>query len=244
VSSVYEALQRARRGSSDALPLRWRPASPAERPPVWLSPGPLAGYVAPLLSALRPLLDGKDGTVIHVAAASAGEGASTIAREFAMLAGTSGRRRTLLLDADRRNPQTAKSFSCDTQQGLIDALQGGHDDAEILRPIAGTLLSVACLAGEHGPAIAYSDILHELYSRLREQFALTVVDCPAIGDGAYFDLLPEAVDGIVLVVQAEKTRPAVITHARDLVQQAGGHILGAVLNQRSNYIPEFLYRKL
>jgi hypothetical protein len=57
-------------------------------------------------------------------------------------------------------------------------------------------------------------------------------------------LLPEEADGIFLVIRAEATRPAVISHAKALVEQAGGHFLGAVLNARRNYIPGFMYRML
>jgi Mrp family chromosome partitioning ATPase len=204
----------------------------------------LAPPLMPLLAAIRPLLDSKPGVVLHVVAATEGEGSSTIAREFAMLAGTTGHRRTLLLDADRHNPQTARAFGCDTGRGLVEFLWGGLDDSEVLQTIAGTMLSVTCLAGERGPSAVDAESLREIYNRLREQFELIVVDCPAVGDGDYSNLLPDAADGVILVVQAEKTRPAVVARARDLVQQAGGQVLGAVLNRRTNYIPEFLYKLL
>lgn len=244
MSSVYEALQRARQGGSGVVPLRAPTSRELDRSPVSLAPGPLAPPLMPLLAAIRPLLDSKAGVVLHVVAATAGEGSSTIAREFAMLAGTTGHRRTLLLDADRRSPQTARAFGCDTGRGLVEFLWGGLDDTEVLQAIGGTMLSVTCLTGEHGPAAIDAESVRELYSRLREQFELIVVDCPAVGDGGYSTLLPDAADGVILVVQAEKTRPAVVSHAKDLVTQAGGHVLGAVLNRRTNYIPEFLYKLL
>ncbi len=245
MSSVYEALQRARRGSSGFVPLRAPPAArEIGRSPVSLAPGPMATPLAPLLAAIRPLLDSKPGVVLHVVAATVGEGASTIAREFAMLAGTTGHRRTLLVDADRRDPQTARAFNIDTAQGLVEFLWGGADDADVLQPVAGTMLSVTRLIGERGPAAVDTETLRELYTRLREQFELVVVDCPAVGEGGYSSLLPEAVDGVILVVQAERTRPAVIGHAKDIIEQAGGQVLGAVLNRRTNYIPEFLYKLL
>ncbi len=244
MSSVYEALQRARRGSRSVAPLRPPAAREIIRSPVSLAPGPLATPLAPLLAAIRPLLDSKAGVVLHLVAATAGEGASTIAREFAMLAGTTGHRRTLLIDADRRNPQTARAFGVETGQGLVEFLWGGLDNSDVLQPIPGTLLSVTCLIGERGPTSVNAESLRELYGRLRQQFELVVVDCPPVGDGTYSSLLPAAVDGVVLVVQAEKTRPAVIAHAKDIVQQAGGQVLGAVLNRRTNYIPEFLYKLL
>lgn len=244
MSSVYEALQRARRGGSGLVPLRPPAAREVGRSPVSLAPGPLATPLTPLFAAIRPLLDSKQGIVLHIVAATVGEGASTIAREFAMLAGTTGHRRTLLIDADRRNPQTAREFGCNAGQGLVEFLWGGLDDCDVLQPIAGTLLSVTCLIGERGPASVDAESLRELYGQLRKQFELIVVDCPPVGDGAYSSLLPEAADWVILVVQAEKTRPAVIARAKDLVEQAGGQVLGAVLNRRTNYIPEFLYKLL
>jgi Mrp family chromosome partitioning ATPase len=244
MSSVYEALQRARRGGSATAPLRQPATREIDRSPVSLAPGPLATPLAPLFAAILPLLDSKQGVVLHLVAATPGEGTSTIAREFAMLAGTTGHRRTLLVDADRRNPQSARAFGCDTGQGLAELLWGGVDDQDVLHPIPGTLLSVTSLIGERGPASLDAESLRELYGSLREQFELIIVDCPPIGEGAFSSLLPEATDGVVLVVQAEKTRPAVISRAKDLVEQAGGRVLGAVLNQRTNYIPDFLYKML
>ena len=244
MSGVYEALQRVRQGGQGRMLPGERPSRGTEpAPPAARSPGPAAAELTPLLAAVRPLLDGK-GAVLHFVAAALGEGTSTIAREFALLAGTTGRRRTLLIDAVRRDPQTARHFNCDVTRGLIDGAWIGQEEADMGRVVNGTTLSVVCLVGSrsNGPADAVT--LSALYEELRGQFDLIVVDCPAIESGEYATLLPEEADGIFLVIRAEATRPAVISHAKALVEQAGGHFLGAVLNARRNYIPGFMYRML
>ncbi|HEX3862266.1 MAG TPA: CpsD/CapB family tyrosine-protein kinase [Stellaceae bacterium] len=253
MSSVYDALQRARRGGNSLIPTR-RPATRVTDPDPSVavppraeptaSPGAMAVPLSPLLASIRPLLDGTQGAVLHVVAATAGEGASTIAREFALLAGTNGHRHTLLIDADRANPQTARAFGRDKAQGVVEFLWSGANDFDALQQVPGTLLSVARLVGENGPPSLDADTLRETYRRVREYFELVVVDCPPVGGDVYSHLLPEATDGVVLVVQAEKTRPAVISRAKDIVQQAGGQVIGAVLNRRTNYIPDFLYKLL
>ena len=244
MSGVYEALQRVRQGGADrALPGE-RPARGPEQPPITRKPSPIAVELTPLLSAVRPLLDGNRGALLHFVATTSGEGTSTITREFALLAATSGRRRTLLIDAARRDPQTARYFDCDVSRGLIDGIWIGYDEADLRRPVPGTSLSVACLVGTRGNGPADAVTLSTLYEQLREQFELIVVDCPAMESGEYSPLLPEETDGIFLVIRAEGTRPAVIAHAKALVEQSGGHFLGAVLNARRNYIPGFLYRLL
>lgn len=246
MTSVYDALQRVRQASRDLTLPGERPVAPPspERRPVTRAPGPIAAELTPLLAAVRPLLAAGKGAVVHFVAAATGEGTSTIAREFAMLAATTGRRRTLLLDAARGSLETARYFDCDTSRGLIDGVWIGAEEAEREQPITGTSLTVACLTGERGQGIADPATLRALYDHLRDQFELVVVDCAAMERGEYSTLLPEAADGIFLVIRAEATRPAVITHAKALVEQAGGRFLGAVLNQRRNYIPGFLYRLL
>jgi Mrp family chromosome partitioning ATPase len=242
--SVYEALQRVRQGGADRPLADLRPEGGREQPPpITRSPGAIAAELTPMLSAVRPLLDGTKGAVLHVVSSTPGEGTSTIAREFALLAGTTGRRRTLLIDATR-DLETARFFECDTARGLVDGVWIGYDEASLQRAVAGTSLSVACLVGMRGTAAADPGTLNALYEQLRGQFELIVVDCPAIESGEHAALLPEAADGIFLVVRAEATRPAVIVHAKALVEQAGGRFLGAVLNGRRNYIPGFLYRLL
>jgi Mrp family chromosome partitioning ATPase len=200
--------------------------------------------LTPLLAAVRPLLDGERGAVIQIVAATEGEGASTVAREFALLAGSSGHRRTLLVDADLRHPETAKRFGCDTGPALVDWLRSGIDGAAVLRAVPGTLTSVARLVGERSARTADAETLRELYEALRDRFELTIVDCPSIAGKTYPNLLPEAADGVIMVIEAEATRPVVVTHAKTQIELSGATVLGAVLNRRSNYIPNFLYRLL
>lgn len=250
LTSVYDALQRVRQASHDraqpTAPLTGDPA-PApqqqQQPLPARAPGPVAAELTPLLAAVRPLLDGATGTVLHFVAAAAGEGTSTVAREFALLAATTGRRRTLLIDGARGDLQTARYFGCDTSRGLIDGIWIGFDEANLQRAVPGTL-SVACMVGDRGSGPADAATLRALYAQLRHQFELIVVDCAAMERGEYSNLMPEEADGIFLVIRAEGTRPAVIVHAKALVEQAGGRFLGAVLNCRRNYIPGFLYRLL
>jgi len=83
-----------------------------------------------------------------------------------------------------------------------------------------------------------------LYEQFRARYDLTIVDCPAVFSDRYFELSPEAADGVVLVVQAERSRTEIIRQAQTLIENAGGKLIGAILNRRHSYIPNFLYRLL
>jgi Mrp family chromosome partitioning ATPase len=60
----------------------------------------------------------------------------------------------------------------------------------------------------------------------------------------YFELSPETADGVVMVVQAEHSRSVIIRQAQSRLQESGAKTLGAILNRRHRYIPDFIYRLL
>jgi succinoglycan biosynthesis transport protein ExoP len=51
-------------------------------------------------------------------------------------------------------------------------------------------------------------------------------------------------DGIILVVEAERTRSMVLKTTVKTLQEAGGHILGIVFNKRRHHIPHPFYKRL
>ena len=56
--------------------------------------------------------------------------------------------------------------------------------------------------------------------------------------------LASKVDGIVLVVQAERTKKEVVRRIKKELEWAGVNILGVVLNKKKKYIPALIERFL
>jgi len=52
------------------------------------------------------------------------------------------------------------------------------------------------------------------------------------------------VDGVILVVEAEKTKWRTARHVRAQIERVGGKILGIVFNKRRYYIPQSIYKYL
>ncbi len=79
---------------------------------------------------------------------------------------------------------------------------------------------------------------------LRMTFDSILIDCPALRESN--DLLSVApfVDGIILVVEAGKTRRDQIVNAEKTIEFARGRLLGHILNKRSYAVPEWIYRRL
>jgi len=56
--------------------------------------------------------------------------------------------------------------------------------------------------------------------------------------------IADLMDGVILVVEAEKTRWEVASRAKEDLLQANSKILGVILNRRQFHIPEWLYKTL
>ena len=53
-----------------------------------------------------------------------------------------------------------------------------------------------------------------------------------------------SVDGILLVVEAERTRRKNLSMVVRQIEDAGGNIMGIVFNKRRSWIPAFVYKFL
>jgi Mrp family chromosome partitioning ATPase len=235
MSKIYEALRRHDSGAPRAI-LR-------SKPPV-LSRNELVRALESVYPTIYRLArEAGHGLVLHFVAAAAGEGASTLSSEFALIAARIADSHVLLVDADKTQLTTAARFGCATDLGLFDQVQSGRPLEERIVEAPETHLEVGVLCGQRSPPLSRK-AMPALYEQLRAKYDLTIIDCPAVFSDRYFDLSPEAADGVVLVVQAERSRPEIIRKAQSLIDNAGGKFIGTILNRRRMYIPNFIYRLL
>jgi len=236
MSKIYEALRRHDNKSANS-------AAPTDQPN--LSRGPLIRALESIYPIVYRLArDAGHGLVLHFVAASPGEGASTLSSEFALIAARLADSRVLLVDADRTQLTTAATFGCPTELGICDQFQAGSPLEERMVTGPGNpRLQIGVLCGQRSPPLSRK-AMPSLYEQFRAKYDLTIVDCPAVFSDRYFELSPEAADGVVLVVQAERNRPEIIRQAQSLIENAGGKLIGAILNRRHTYIPDFIYRLL
>lgn len=79
---------------------------------------------------------------------------------------------------------------------------------------------------------------------LRSRYREVIVDCPSIATNGDLMSIAPLVDGILLIVEANRTRKEEIRHAERQILGAGGNLLGLVLNKRRYEVPNWLYRRL
>lgn len=89
-----------------------------------------------------------------------------------------------------------------------------------------------------------SEEINTFLVSLKNEFDFVIIDFPANLINPDFLILSNEVDGIVIVIEAEKTRWQVVEHLSNRIKDQGGRVLGVLLNKRKMYIPKILYKFL
>lgn len=240
---IYEALEQAQRERN-----RQEGRAPIPVPEVPGHP-PLEQdmhrEMALLYQHIDSLLDGAPKKVIQFIAAKEGEGTSTIVREFARTAGTILGKSVFLFDADPPNSRIAPHAGvAEGGEGDGDAeTADGASDGSGSAPVT----TAVCLIPQHSDTIRrhfYSPRIDSFWESLRQKFDLVLIDSPSLETSPDGIAISRRVDGVVLVLEAEKTRWPVAERLKEQIQRSGGNILGIVFNKRRYYIPDFVYKRI
>ncbi|MBC7954188.1 MAG: hypothetical protein H7Z12_20530 [Rhodospirillaceae bacterium] len=101
------------------------------------------------------------------------------------------------------------------------------------------------LPGRAGNASALNPrLLAAYWQHLAERADLIILDTPPVLSSPLAQALAPTVDGVILVVEAERTRTEVARAAQHALTMAGANILGVVLNKRRYHVPKRVYERL
>lgn len=245
MSKIYEALQHAYRqktgGESTTTPHLPIPFA-----------APVAGdtdmgeEMLKLYKVIDVLLPGVKSKVIQFIGTREGEGTSTIVREFARVCADMIGNTVLLLDADRHQPTQRHYFNIQNEYGWIEALKNGEEIGDAFYRVGQSKLfmSPSCNSAVYTPEMFHSLRFDCLWRNLRDDFDLILIDSAPLTISPDGLAIASKVDGIIMVVEAEKTKRQTLEMARDNITRVGGKILGVAFNKRRYYIPQALYKFL
>lgn len=200
-------------------------------------------------SRLRPQQGAR--TVMFVAARS-GEGTSSMAASFALMAAGQAERTAWLVDLDlaknaahdafdigfshgvaRPGRAYDASFGCAPIYDLLPASQAGTAKLLTAHTVTGTRLLVTRFRTERlarGQGVRLRS-QPAWWQALRRSTDWIIVDAPALDrSDAVLDVASEA-DGVVLVVRAESTGAEEVANAQLAIERRGGYVIGVVLNR-------------
>ena len=195
---------------------------------------------------IAALLPNPDKNVIQFIGSRKGEGTSTLVREFALLSAQHSQKPVLLVEADLMQPSQYQAFGIEAKSPLDHVLKEGKPIDGVVSQVENSNLFLATLSSKIQSALTARTFFNptDMWKIVREQFSLILIDSSPTNVTADSLALCETVDGIVLVVEAEKTRSAVVKKLRDQILMQEGNLLGMVFTRRKMYIPEMLYKLL
>src|SRR5699024_7215795 len=160
--------------------------------------------------------------VLLVTACRPGEGKTTISANLAMaLAGNSDR--VLLIDADLRTRRAPEYASIDGSVGLTHVMLGEGGDEVAVQRLQDTDVDILP-AGTIPPnpaELRTSARLEALVREMAEAYTDVVIASPPVLSVADAALLSPLVDGVVLTVDATKTRRAAVSRSVKMLEASG-----------------------
>ena len=176
-----------------------------------------------------------------------GGGCSTTALNLAATMAQDADLKVILVEVNLRTPSLKQTLKIDDAPDLTELMANMDQMTSRIEKI-GTenLYVIACGGGSLvGPlGLFESKQFDRLLQTLKEHFDYVILDAPPVPIFSEFRVLCKKVDGVVLVIQAESTRRQVALQARREIEEAGGKLLGVVLNRRKYYIPNWIYKRL
>ncbi len=212
---------------------------------------------------LEALLPSAENRIVQFVASRRGEGTSTMARAYAKVVATEFRKRVLLLDADlgeypqkplkeahTSNGRGPFETSLPVETALVEpslvpeVINERLIEKVLVEPGDEPYFFFPVLTQQPGESsVGQSFLIESLFATLRGRFDVVVVDSPPVHGSSYSLVVARQVDGVVFVVEATRTRWPVAKSAKHTIVNAGGNVVGMVLNKRRTYIPSLLYKR-
>lgn len=247
MSKVYEALQHAYEYRHEVIKVL-----PRERPrsqPVVLSTLPplkMEREMVQLEQRLAGLLPDTQHNIIQFISCRNQEGVSTIVQEFGRVLVEKQGKSVLLVDGDSQKITQHHFFGIPPKMSLQHIMRHGGDLDQAITPVLHSRLFLALLSGDSSETVQHevTTSKRDLWIHIRKKFDMMIIDTAPIDTSDEGLELCAAADGVVMVVEAEKTRSQVISNLRDRITHSGGNLLGVVFNKQRYYIPKWVYTRL
>lgn len=184
----------------------------------------------------KPREKHRGGTVIALSSSNPGEGVTYVGRalvhELAQSELTSVAGINVSFLKKLHEPTVEAIRSSVMEQGRrVDGDEGNADCA--VRPLP--------VARRSSPWDADWQYRRDCIELLRSEFDYTVIDCPSLKESGDVLSISPFVDGIILIVEANRTRRDQPRHAEQCIAAAGGTVLGYVLNKHVSAVPRWMF---
>ena len=170
--------------------------------------------------------------VVMVTSPGSAEGKSTVCANLGVVLGQAGKN-TLVLDCDLRRPKMHEMFGLSLEGGLVDILTGDLGLRQACQePLPGLSLSVLTVGAiPPNPAeLLDSRRFSEFLKTVEAEFDYVLIDSSPAGAVSDPLILATRVDGVLLALDARKTRKGDVRRTMRALTTVGARVLGTVMN--------------
>lgn len=159
-------------------------------------------------------------------------GKSTISANIAVTYAQAGYK-TLIIDGDMRKPTQHYIFDLPNNSGLSNLIVNKATYTESIKETKVENLAILT-AGPTPPnpsELIASTQFDEIYNELLSDYDFIVVDTPPVNTVTDAQVYAQTIQNCALVIDVEKNNKNEVKKAKDLINKAGGKLLGAILNK-------------
>jgi capsular exopolysaccharide synthesis family protein len=162
------------------------------------------------------------------------EGKTTTISNLAVALAQSDKR-VLLIDGDLRMPQIHVIFDINKRQpGLSNMLVDDLPIEVVVNRIPNLEKLEIVIAGNKQVSpteLLNSDSFENLIIKCREEYDFILIDAPPVLSFADASIVSKVVDGVLLVVEAQETKKAMVVEAKKTLDKVGATIIGVVMTK-------------
>jgi hypothetical protein len=187
----------------------------------------------------KPRDPGLGGLVIAISSPRPGEGVTFVSRALLRELG-----RSELNSVAGVNMSFLRKLHEPTLEAIRHSIRASDPAAEgEIRTLSRRKNSLAT-EDHRGPWEGSWQYRRDCIDLLRAEFDYSIIDCPSLKISGDLLSIAPFVDGILLVIEANRTRRDEPRQAERSIEAAGGNLLGFILNKRTCDLPMWLDRVL
>lgn len=212
-----------------------------------LAPDGNLTYYEQLVANFHSRYDAESIQTIQFVATNQGAGCSTTAFNFALALALYPHTMVLFIDADFRAARRPNLPGGRLVPSLSNLAVAGSDGRLPVFPVSqsGNFFMVPSGNAIVAPLTLFrSKAFEKFMLEMSGRFTHIVIDTPPLQVAPESVFLSSRVNGVILVLDCDRSRRGAARRVKEKIEGAGGKMLGAVLNRRRYYIPEWLYRRL
>jgi|YNPNPStandDraft_1061719.scaffolds.fasta_scaffold57378_1 capsular exopolysaccharide synthesis family protein len=172
----------------------------------------------------------------------AGEGATTLAVTLGHVMAAGDAYPTLLVDSDIRRPSVHRYLRIPNDIGLGELLTTEMPFEQAIQ--SGPLPDLSVITAGNvlldTSSVLKTNRFQDFMAYAKKRFRYIIFDAPPVSEGFDGIVFGAALDGCILVVQADETPVNVVSGAQQRLVQARLNVLGVVLNRKKRYVPNFI----